>query len=338
MLDADVEVDRREFTVRARLQVAPGERLALFGPSGAGKTTLLEVIAGLVAPRLGRIELGDRVLTSTAPPVRAVPPWQRRVGLLRQDPGCSRTCRCGTTCATPPRRRLQPPSCPRSLRPSASRASCRRCPRACLAARRTGWHSAACSSRTVTRSCSTSPTRASTPALRRTLTDLVGSLVAERSIPAVLVAHELADAQAFADRLAVIDRGELLQIGEPNEIVLRPRLAPGRGTGRLPRLRTQRGQGSGDSSRTGDGWSLCRPRTRADRSKVAACRPAGAGWEADLRVGDTSITCRLSDKPLSADGEFIVTALDPPYFGSNGVALLAAPADGRRGTPEEVNR
>ena len=87
MLDADVEVDRREFTVRAALQVGFGERLALFGPSGAGKTTVLEVIAGLVQPRRARIELGGRVLTSTAPPVCAVPPWQRRVGLLRQNPG-----------------------------------------------------------------------------------------------------------------------------------------------------------------------------------------------------------------------------------------------------------
>ena len=87
MLDADVEVDRREFTVRAALRVAPGERLALFGPSGAGKTTLLEVIAGLVLPRRGLISLGDRVLTSTVPPTIALPPWQRRVGLLRQNPG-----------------------------------------------------------------------------------------------------------------------------------------------------------------------------------------------------------------------------------------------------------
>ena len=87
MLDADVEVDRRDFIVRAAVQVAAGERVALFGPSGAGKTTLLEVVAGLVTPRRGRIVLGDRVLTSTSPPVRAVPPWQRRVGLLRQDPG-----------------------------------------------------------------------------------------------------------------------------------------------------------------------------------------------------------------------------------------------------------
>ena len=58
--------------------------------------------------------------------------------------------------------------------------------------------------------------------LRRTLTDLVGSLVAERSVPAVLVTHELTDAQAFADRLAVLDGGEVLQIGEPDEVVLQP--------------------------------------------------------------------------------------------------------------------
>ena len=68
MLEADVEVDRREFTVRAALRVAPGERLALFGPSGAGKTTVLEAIAGLIPPRRGRVVLGDRVLTSTEPP------------------------------------------------------------------------------------------------------------------------------------------------------------------------------------------------------------------------------------------------------------------------------
>jgi len=40
-----------------------------------------------LAPRRGRVELAGRLLTSTGAPVRAVPPWQRRVGLLRQDPG-----------------------------------------------------------------------------------------------------------------------------------------------------------------------------------------------------------------------------------------------------------
>ena len=58
--------------------------------------------------------------------------------------------------------------------------------------------------------------------LRRALTDLVAGLVTARAVPAVLVAHELADAQAFADRLAVLDRGQLLQDGPPDEVVLRP--------------------------------------------------------------------------------------------------------------------
>ncbi|MBO0806058.1 MAG: ATP-binding cassette domain-containing protein, partial [Nocardiopsaceae bacterium] len=63
MLNADVEVDRRDFTVRARLSVAAGERVALFGPSGAGKTTVLEAIAGLVPLTGGRVTLGDRTLS-----------------------------------------------------------------------------------------------------------------------------------------------------------------------------------------------------------------------------------------------------------------------------------
>ena len=45
MLNVDVKVDRRDFTVRAALSVADGERVALFGPSGAGKTTVLEAVA-----------------------------------------------------------------------------------------------------------------------------------------------------------------------------------------------------------------------------------------------------------------------------------------------------
>ena len=87
MLEADVEIDRREFTVAVKLAVAPGERLALFGPSGSGKTTTLEAIAGLVAPRRGRVSLAGEVLTQTWAPRHAVPPWRRGVGLLRQDPG-----------------------------------------------------------------------------------------------------------------------------------------------------------------------------------------------------------------------------------------------------------
>ncbi|MCX4825010.1 ABC transporter ATP-binding protein/permease [Streptomyces sp. NBC_01142] len=45
------------------LSVAPGTRLALVGPSGAGKSTLGRLLAGIYAPRTGRVTLGDAELS-----------------------------------------------------------------------------------------------------------------------------------------------------------------------------------------------------------------------------------------------------------------------------------
>ncbi|PKV84379.1 ABC transporter ATP-binding protein [Streptomyces sp. TLI_146] len=45
------------------LSVAPGTRLALVGPSGAGKSTLGRLLAGIYAPREGRVTLGEAELS-----------------------------------------------------------------------------------------------------------------------------------------------------------------------------------------------------------------------------------------------------------------------------------
>jgi len=67
------------FAVReVTLTVHEGEFLVLLGPSGCGKTTTLRMIAGFVEPTLGTIFLGDRDITH-------LPPWQRNAGLVFQN-------------------------------------------------------------------------------------------------------------------------------------------------------------------------------------------------------------------------------------------------------------
>ncbi len=43
------------------LRIAPGDTVAIVGESGAGKSTLLALMAGLIAPDRGRVEVGDGV-------------------------------------------------------------------------------------------------------------------------------------------------------------------------------------------------------------------------------------------------------------------------------------
>jgi hypothetical protein len=70
---------------------------------------------------------------------------------------------------------------------------------------------------------------------------------------------------------------------------------------------------------------------------VTACRPAGAGWEADLRVGQVVMICRLADRPMAEDGRLVVTALEPPCFGPDG-SLVPVPAGDRSPVwPEQVS-
>ena len=59
---ADLLVDagaRRILDVPA-LDIPAGSRLAIVGPNGAGKSTLLRCLTGVLEPRHGRVELGDR--------------------------------------------------------------------------------------------------------------------------------------------------------------------------------------------------------------------------------------------------------------------------------------
>ncbi len=60
------------------LEVRGGELVALLGPSGCGKTTLLRIIAGFIQQREGRVVVGDRVID-------ALPPNRREIGIVFQN-------------------------------------------------------------------------------------------------------------------------------------------------------------------------------------------------------------------------------------------------------------
>lgn len=318
MLSVDADVDRRDFTVRVALDVADGERVALFGPSGAGKTTVLEAIAGLVTPRRGLVRLRDRTLTSTEPPTVDVVPWQRRVGLLRQDPGLfpHLSVRANLLYA-------------RSARASELAAIADDLDIAgllsAMPARLSGGqrHRVALG-RLLLAHCDAllldEPFASLDAALRRSLTALVHDLSSERRVPSVLVTHQLADAQAFADRLAVIDRGSVLQVGAPDEVVLRP------ASRRVAELVGYLGFVRAAGTVAGVHPDRVIPGAHSDRGlvltgTVTAARPSGAGWEADVSAGATTFTCRLPSRPDGAGAELSLTLLDPPYFGPDGALL-----------------
>lgn len=83
MLSVDIAKDLGDFSVAARFS-SEGGATALFGPSGAGKTTLVNMIAGLMRPDRGRIELDGDVLFDAAARID-VPVWRRRIGCVFQE-------------------------------------------------------------------------------------------------------------------------------------------------------------------------------------------------------------------------------------------------------------
>ena len=83
MIDACLQLARRDFRLDVALQLPERGVTALFGPSGCGKTTLLRAIAGLERA-VGRVALGDEVWQDDIAR-RWLPTHQRPLGYVIQD-------------------------------------------------------------------------------------------------------------------------------------------------------------------------------------------------------------------------------------------------------------
>jgi molybdate transport system ATP-binding protein len=84
MLRVSAVKQRDGFVLRAHFEAPTPAVVALFGRSGCGKTTIVNLIAGLLAPDEGRIQLDDTVLTDTRAGI-AIPAERRRIGYVFQD-------------------------------------------------------------------------------------------------------------------------------------------------------------------------------------------------------------------------------------------------------------
>jgi iron(III) transport system ATP-binding protein len=68
----------------ASMKIEFGEFICLIGPSGCGKTTLLRLVAGLESLQQGNIHIGDTTVSNSDEGLQ-VPPEKRGVGLMFQD-------------------------------------------------------------------------------------------------------------------------------------------------------------------------------------------------------------------------------------------------------------
>lgn len=83
-MELRVNVEKHFADFRCTMQFAlSDEKCGIFGPSGSGKSTLMNMLAGLVTPDRGTIELGEKSLYDSSRGIN-LSPDKRRVGVVFQ--------------------------------------------------------------------------------------------------------------------------------------------------------------------------------------------------------------------------------------------------------------
>ena len=207
-----------------RLACAPGELLALIGPSGSGKTSVLRAIAGLLTPAKGRVACNGQVWFDSAQGIW-LPPQARRVGMVFQDYALMPHLSALDNVALPLAGQ------DRTLARTRAAELLALVNLDGLAARRPGQLSGGQKQRVaLARALARDPAvllldepfSAVDQMTRERLKRELVALRARVKIPIVFVTHDLDEAMALADRVAVMHRGATLQTGAPDDVRLRP--------------------------------------------------------------------------------------------------------------------
>ena len=250
-LRADLRVRRGDFLLDLQLTVRPGEVVALVGPNGAGKSTALRALAGLLPPDDGEITLDGRILDG---PRTHLAPYRRPVAVVFQDYLLFPHLTVLDNVAFGPRAA----GVPRATARQRAGDWLERLGAAELARMRPGQLSGGQAQRVaLCRALATDPslllldeplaaldarTRLTVRAeLRRHLADFAGATI--------VITHDPTDAAVLADRLVVIERGHLVQVGTREEVASRPRTDY---VARLMGLNLLAGEGEGSAVRLPD--------------------------------------------------------------------------------------
>src|SRR6266436_8029796 len=203
------------------LTVERGELFALLGPSGCGKTTLLRMIAGLKAPDSGRIVIDGVDIT-------AVPPYARPINMMFQSYALFPHMDVVGNIAFGLRqermdRRRRAARVEEMLALVQMSDFARRRPHELSGGQRQRVALARALAKMPKLLLLDEPLAALDRKLRaETRLELIG--IQERVGTSFLfVTHDQEEALGLASRIAVMDRGELVQIGTPAEIYERPR-------------------------------------------------------------------------------------------------------------------
>ncbi|MEO7108431.1 MAG: ABC transporter ATP-binding protein [Rhodoferax sp.] len=204
------------------LHVAAGSRTAIVGPSGSGKTTLLRIIAGFEAPTAGKLSLGDIVLADEK---RFVPAHLRGIGFVPQEgalfPHLSVADNIGFGL---PRKAADRQARIHELMDMVALDS------ALLHARpheiSGGQQQRVALARALAQRPKLilldEPFSALDTGLRVATRKAVADLLARAGITTILVTHDQTEALSFADTVAILRAGHLVQVGPAKEVYQRP--------------------------------------------------------------------------------------------------------------------
>lgn len=223
MLTAELGARRGGFDLDVRVEVDRGRCLALVGPSGSGKSTLLRAIAGLIRPDRGAVAVAGETWFDAAAGI-SLPVERRRVGLVFQDyalfPRMSawRNVAYGARGSRRERRRGAIAALERLG--LAGRADARPAELSGGERQRVALARALASgprALLLDEPLSALDRRTRAAAGRELAADLTAA-----GVSAIVVTHDFAEAAQLGDRVAVLDRGRIVQRGTAAELAATP--------------------------------------------------------------------------------------------------------------------